>query len=67
MESILRNIIGQIHVSKPMSFVIDICKSKLKKGAWDAMSPKEQKQFINCVTKIRNKDVDLYRYVMGGM
>ena len=67
MESILRNIIGQIHVSKPMDYVIDTCKAKLKKGAWDAMSPKEQKQFINCVTKIRNKDVELYKYVMGGM
>lgn len=67
MESVLRNIIGQIHVSKPMDYVIDTCKAKLKNGAWDSMSPKEQKQFINCVTKIRNKDVELYKYVMGGM
>ena len=67
MESILRNIIGSIHVSKPMDYVIDKCKSKLNKGAWDSMTLKEQHKFIACVIKIRNADKDLYRYVMGGM
>lgn len=67
MESILRNIIGQIHVSKPLDYVIEECKSRLKKGAWDAMTSKEQKIFIATIKKIRKNDADLYRYVMGGM
>lgn len=67
MESILRNIVGSIHVSKPMDYVIDTCKSRLKKGAWDSMTKKEQKQFIAIIKKIRNKDIDLYKYVMGGI
>lgn len=67
MESILRSIIGSIHVSKSIDYVIEECKSRLKKGAWESMSPKEQKHFIATIKKIRNKDIDLYRYVMGGM
>ena len=67
MESILRNIIGQIHVSKPLDYVIGTCKARLKKGAWEDMTSKEQKHFIACVKKIRKNDVDLYKYVMGGM
>jgi hypothetical protein len=67
MESILRNIIGQIHVSKPMSFVINTCKARLKSGAWESMSLKEQNKFIAVIKMIRKNDVDLYRYVMGGM
>jgi histone acetyltransferase (RNA polymerase elongator complex component) len=67
MESILRNIIGRIHVSKPLDHVIDTCKAKLNKGTWNSMTQKEQEQFIACVKKIRKNDVDLYRYVMGGV
>jgi hypothetical protein len=67
MESILRNIIGQIHVSKPLDHVINTCKARLKSGAWDSMTQKDQEQFIACVKMIRKNDVYLYKYVMGGM
>jgi hypothetical protein len=67
MESILRDIIGQIHVSKPLDYVIGTCKARLKSGAWESMTKKEQNKFIAIIKKIRKNDVDLYKYVMGGM
>lgn len=67
MESILENILSRVHVSTPIGVAVDICKSRLKKGAWETMTKKDQSTFVRLVKKIHNKNYDLYKYVMGGM
>jgi len=67
MESILQNILGRVHVATPIDDAIAICKSRLKKGAWENMTKKDQSTFVRLIKKIHKKNYDLYTYVMGGM
>jgi hypothetical protein len=66
-HSIIRQIVGRVHVGDPVSEVVAYAKSRLAAGAWDTMSKADRRAFECEVKKQHARNLDLYTSVMRGM
>jgi len=63
---IIRQIVGRVHVGDSDADVLKYARSRLARGAWDRMSPKDQRAFECEVIKEHERNRNLYRQVMRG-
>ena len=64
--NIIRNVVGRLHVGTPDREVVDYVISRLKKGAWEALTPQQQQHLVVTALEEHHENIDLYRSVMGG-
>jgi hypothetical protein len=63
---IIRQIVGRVHVSDPVTEVIAYAKSRLAAGAWDGMSTADRRAFACEVKKVHAANLTMYRAVTRG-
>jgi hypothetical protein len=64
-HSIIRNIVGRLHVGSTHREVVEYAVSRLRKGAWDAMAPVARVAFIRDCIAAHEANRGLYEDVMG--
>ena len=64
---IIENIVGRCHVSKSFDEVLLYVISKLRPGAWDAMTPRQQSTFKMSVARQHAANQRIYDFVMKGI
>jgi hypothetical protein len=63
---LLARIVGDLHVGTPDTEAIERVRSRLRAGAWAAMTAQQQRWFKCEVLRVHHDNLSLYRDVMGG-
>jgi hypothetical protein len=61
---IIRQIVGRMHVGTPDDEVVAYARTRLAKGAWEALPEKDRKAFTCEVKRAHEVNRKLYRHVM---
>ena len=61
----IRMIVGRLHVATPDPDVVAYVVSRLKAGAWEAMTATERGDIAHAALDAHREHMDLYRSVMG--
>lgn len=65
INSIIRSIVGRLHVGSSNREVVEYAVSRLRKGAWQEMAPVARVAFIRDCIAAHEANRGLYEDVMG--